>query len=149
MIRSVAWGLRLLVIHLFLIFIVWLATYFPGLDLLLSLVYLLVIWQAGARIGSQAGKWKLETLLAGVVAQLPGFVLTWANLKYYWGTGIISGDFTFAFQLWHTPALPWLSLFSFPVFDGFKSYFIALFFLSPLYVGVLMAGSYAGQRGSR
>lgn len=144
--NAVVWGLRLLIIHLFFIFIIWLTTYFPGLDLLVSLFYIWVIWQAGGRISSEAGKEKISSLLAGAIAQFPGFFLTWANIKYYWGTGVVSGDFTFAFQLWHTPALPWLSLFSFPVFDGFKSYFIALFFLSPLYVAILVAGSHKPQR---
>ncbi|HHV75778.1 MAG TPA: hypothetical protein GXX39_00185 [Syntrophothermus lipocalidus] len=144
--ETLGWGLRLFVIHLFFIFIVWLASYFPGLDLLFSLTYLWVIWQAGVRIGRQPVRWELKTLLAGIVAQSPGFFLTVANIKYYWGTGIVSGDYTFAFELWHTPALPWLSLFSFPVYDGFKSYFLALFLLSPLYLALLLMAGYRARR---
>lgn len=137
--RTLRWVIRLFLIHCFFILLVAEGSYFQGLDLGLSLFYLFVLWQAGIMIYSEFEErpW-LNLILIGVVYQLPGYIMTVLNLLYYYGKQGIPSDFTYGFQIWHTPLLPFLSLHSFPVIDGFISYFVALFFLSPFYLLVLI-----------
>lgn len=144
--RAGEWGLRLFTIHVFFIGIVWLASYFSGLELVFASIYLWIIWQVGAMIGTLSPGYARDSLLAGLIAQFPGFFLTAANIKYYWGAGTVSDDYTFAFQIWHTPAVPLLSLFPHPVHAGFELYFLALFILSPLYLIMLCVASCVGYR---
>jgi len=133
------WGIKLLGIQLFFIFIVWLSSYFPGMDVFFALFYVAAAAKAGqtiARISGESSPFA-NLLAAGIIAQLPGFFLGAVNLLYYAGYGFISEDFSFVFQIWHTPFLPFLSFFPFSLADGYAFYFAALFVLSPLYAVIL------------
>lgn len=139
--NAVCWGGRLLLIHVFFIIIVWLATYFSGLDVAITLVYLYLIWKASHLIGRGCPEAPYRSLVfTGLIAQSPGLLLTVANLLYYFGSGPVPADFTFLLELWHTPLMPILSFFSFPVFQGYIFYFVALFFLPPVYLVTLVVG---------
>ena len=131
------WGFRLLLIQLFFVVIVWLASYFRGLEIAFAIIYLYVVWQAGKRIPGESLRPGWNLLLTGGIAQLPGLMLTVINIFYYLGLGDIAVDYPYFFQLWHTPFLPFLSLCTFPVFQGLKSSFAALFTLSPIYIIIL------------
>lgn len=133
----IRWGLKLLLIHLFFVVIVWLASYFSGLETAFALFYLYVVWQAGKRIMVESLRPGWSLFLSGIVAQLPGLVLTLLNIFYYLGQRNTSADYPYFFQLWHTPFLPFLSLHTFPLFQDLNSYFLALFLISPLYIIIL------------
>lgn len=137
--KVMGWGARLMLIQVFFIFIVWLSGYYPGLEVLFALFYLYLIWKAGQVIGSTSSRFPFRNiLLAGLIAQFPGFLLTVANIYYLIGNKNIAEDYTFSFQLWHTPFMPFLSFYSFPVYSGYVFYFLFLFILSPIYVLILI-----------
>ncbi|NPV92220.1 MAG: hypothetical protein HPY50_15745 [Firmicutes bacterium] len=138
--RTIRWTARLFVIHVLFILLVAEGTYFQGLDLVFSLFYLVILWQAGKAISDEfeARPW-LNLIIVGTAYQLPGYAMTVINLLYYNGKQGIAADFTYGFQLWHTPLLPFLSLHTFPLIGDFISYFVALFFLSPFYLLVMIA----------
>ncbi|MGI6486999.1 MAG: hypothetical protein GX964_09820 [Syntrophomonadaceae bacterium] len=144
--NTIRWGAHLLLIHLYFILIVWLAGYFPGLALLAMGVYLVIIWQAGRFIAHATKSSSLMTLGAiGLFAQLPGLVLAGACLAFYLYNISVPGDAAFALQLWHTPFMPLLTFVSFPVYQGYNLYFLALFILPVFYVLLLWA---AGRTSS-
>ena len=66
--NTIRWGTHLLLIHLYFILIVWLAGYFPGLDLLAMGIYLIVIWQAGRLIVNETKSSSLMMLATGLFA---------------------------------------------------------------------------------
>jgi hypothetical protein len=135
------WGGRLLIIHMFLIVIIWLSSYFSGLDIALTLAYIFIILRAGAAIGCSYPRNPYRYLvISGFIAQFPGWVLTALNLYYYGGGRLMTGDYAVMLQLWHTPFMPLLSFFAFPVFQGYNFYFLALFALSFLYTAILVLG---------
>jgi hypothetical protein len=144
--RTLRWTIRLFLIHCLFILLVAESLYFQDLDLALSLVYLIVLWQAGIMIYKESAKspW-LNLVIIGAAYQLPGYVMTLLNLLYYSGVRGIAPDFIYTFQLWHTPVLPLLSLYSIPMFDGFSLYFVALFFISPFYLLVMILPNALGR----
>lgn len=143
--NTIRWGTHLLLIHLYFILIVWLAGYFPGLDLLAMGIYLIVIWQAGRLIVNETKSSSLMMLATGLFAQLPGLVLAVTCLAYYLYHVSVPGDVAFILQLWYTPFMPLLAFVSFPAYQGYNFYFLALFTLPVFYVLLLWA---AGRTSS-
>ena len=137
----IRWGIRLLIIHVFFIIIVWLASYFSPLDILATGAYLYLLWKAGSLITAETldlAPSRRDALCAGLLAQSPGLLLAAANLySFYDYTGPLFSDCRFAFQLWHTPFMPFLTFFSFPVWGGYSFCFWALNLGAPLYLTLL------------
>lgn len=131
---AVAWGGHLLLLHLLMVLLVSLALYFPGLDLLLSCLYLILLTALAWNLGKDSRLSLPATAVAGLIAQLPGFLLTIASRDSYLGLAAGPTYWPFVLQLWHTPFLPLLSLFPFPVAGGLSLAYRALFFLSGAYV---------------
>lgn len=135
------WGIRLLAIHLLFILIIILASYFPGLDIILAILYILIIWISGRVMGEDFGKPIFgKILLVGVIAQLPGLILSAVTYDGIFGSHFFDVDYSFLLQLWHTPGMPLVSFLSFPVYGHISAYFMALFILSFVYIGLLISG---------
>lgn len=100
--------LRIYLLHIFAVLAVWLGMYFPGLDLGLSILYLIILREEGKHSAKLLNNWKQG--LVAVIWQLPGIFL---------GTSVVMGwdrltDFAYYFifilELWLTPILPLVSL---------------------------------------
>lgn len=98
-----AWG-RLLSIQLFAVVAVWLGTYYPGLDIALAVLYLLVIVGEFAAPG---GSWwqKLLLLLVWQLPLLCCVAIFWSGSYSYAALLYLA----FVQQIWLTPLLPLLA----------------------------------------
>lgn len=115
-------ALRLLGIHIFAVLAVWLGMYFPGLDIFLSFIYLIIISQ---EIYDLRG----ESLLVKGVAGLLwlGLPLILSLITYF---KIIS-EGIFLLIFWYTPILPLLSIRTYVFSNGLPLYYYILL-VSPL-----------------
>ncbi|MDO4540724.1 MAG: hypothetical protein Q4B48_06475 [Syntrophomonadaceae bacterium] len=119
----IAWG-RLMLIHLFAVLAVWLAMYYPGLDIALAVLYLLMVLLEFAAVWQWGGKW-WQSLLLLIVWQLPLLVC----VVTFW-SGSYSAEsilyWAFAQQMWLTPLLPLLAA-TWPQITIMGSVAVALF----------------------
>lgn len=122
---------RIYYLHLGAVLAVWLAMYFPGLDIVLSILYLLLLWQEGKYTYRMMGSPKKQALVA-IIWQLPGFIL---------GSSVILGldrltDFAYYFifilELWVTPVLPLVSLIPAWTIMERPVYYYLLFIMVPV-----------------
>lgn len=98
--------LRLYTIQIFSFLAVWLSTYYPGMDILLSLVYLAVIcWEARSIINFNRTQKVLTALLwQGPAAIISLIFVTGINVP------VLSNNAIFLLEFWSTPLLPLLSI---------------------------------------
>jgi hypothetical protein len=98
--------LRLYFVHIFAWLAVWLAMYYPGLDLLLSMVYLLIVAAEirPLRRCSNGLKWG-----SFLIWQAPGIIFALISLLPWSWWGLKEYGF-FLLQFWYTPVVPLLSL---------------------------------------
>lgn len=101
--------LRIYGLHLSAILAIWLGTYYPGLDIALSILYLLLLWTEGQH------SWRIlrspwKQALIAVFWQLPGFLLAGSILSGLDRLTEFAYYFVFILELWHTPVLPLISL---------------------------------------
>ena len=134
-------AVRLLVFNLLYAVLVWLTMYFPGVDLLASVVfiYLLFRW---SRHMVENGMNVRQVMATATLAQIPGLVFSGLAIYSWWRYGPLTSNFDFALQMWHTPLLPLLSLLSAVHLQGFPLSFLLAYILSPLYI--LLMGLFAG-----
>lgn len=100
--------LRGYILHISAIIAIGLAMYFPGLDIILALVYLYLVWKEGSYC-------RLRLSRAGIAAvavlwQLPGYFLAGSILLPLGFASQFSYYFIFMLELWDTPLLPLISL---------------------------------------
>jgi len=118
---------RLYLIHIFAVIAIWLSTYYPGLDILLAIIYLYIIArEAGFK---EDLKWKQ----AGIVVllwQLPGLILVLLLL--------INPFAVFFLQIWCTPLLPLLSLIKGIVIGEKFSHYIVLLCIPLFFIAYYM-----------
>ena len=103
---------------------VWFSTYFPGLDLLLAVVYLIIVSVEANRL---KGFTRSQILLITVIWQGPAAILSilvMGNFYFY----ALSDNALFLLEFWSTPILPLLT----PL--GYVNYFN-----KPLYYYILIA----------
>lgn len=122
---------RIYIIHLSAILAIWLAMYYPGLDVILSILYLLLLWEEG-KYTLRTFRSPLKQKIIAVIWQLPGIIL---------GSSVILGldrltDFAYYFvfilELWVTPVLPLVSLLpAWSILDR-PLYYYLLFVMVPL-----------------
>lgn len=131
---------RLLIFNLLYAILVWLTMYFPGLDLLASVVfiYLLFRWTR-YMVRNRMNTW--QVISAATLAQLPGLVFSGIALYSWWLYGPLTSNFDFILQMWHTPFVPLLSLLPAVHLQEFPLYFLFAYILSPLYI--LLMGLFA------
>jgi len=126
---------RIYFLHLTAILAVWLGMYFPGLDIILAILYLVFLWQEGRYSLRLLNNPEKVILVAGIW-QTPGLILavsvltgldTLAEFAYY---------FVFMLELWLTPVLPLISAIpTFTIFDK-PFYYYCFFILVPLLAAV-------------
>jgi len=141
---------RLLMFNVLFAVLVWLTTYFPGLDLLAAaaFLYVLFIW---SRRMAEDDMSPSGVMVTAFLAQLPGLVFSGIALYSWWRYGPLTSYFDFALQMWHTPFLPLLSLLPPIRIQGFPLYFLLGYILSPLYIMLmgLFARTYPQGSGNR
>lgn len=123
--------LRMYCLQIFAFLAVTLSTYFPGWDLILSGVYLLVL-TAESRLQSELG---LTNKLL-VIAVWQGFALFLALYVWqgwtFWG---LCDYAVFILQFWSAPLLPWWSLIHIPISSRFPDYYY-LVLITPLLISL-------------
>lgn len=111
---------RLLAIHIFAVLAIWLSTYIVGLDIILSLVYLVVI-------SMEIRDLRKESVITKRIA-----ALLWLGIPI---TLSIMTDFNlnslaiFILEFWFTPILPILSLKPYVFASGRPLYYYILIYL--------------------
>jgi len=99
---------RIYFIHLCAIVAVWLAMYYPGADIAVSLLYCYVIWKEGRYAAFQLATCR-ESVIAGLLWQMPALLLSGAALLDLKITDLTYYSI-FILQLWETPVMPIISL---------------------------------------
>lgn len=121
---------RLYFIHFSAALAIWLATYWPDLDLFLSLVYLAVVWtETKAAAKMQTGTFWVRLL----IWQGPGALLALASVFPWWWYGGLKEYAFFGLEFWYTPVLPLFSLFNWG-WNDYPLYYYALLVM-PLFFG--------------
>ncbi len=100
---------RIYLIHLSAILAVWLAMYYPGLDIILSILYLVVLWEEGNYTFRRIQN-SLKQAAVAVIWQLPGFILALSVILKWDRLTDFAYYFIFILELWVTPVLPLISL---------------------------------------
>lgn len=107
---------------------VWLGMYYPGLDIVLALLYLVIIWwEASYKNMSLIGQ-----CLVGFVWQLPALFLSLSIIMGLDQATDFSYYYVFMLQLWHTPILPLTTLLPDLIRLDKPLYYYELFIFAPL-----------------
>lgn len=110
---------------------VWLAMYYPGLDIILSLFYLALLWEEGRYANRVIRNNKKHALVAGI-SQLPGFILAGSVILGLDRLTDFAYYFVFILELWVTPVLPLVSLLpAWPIMER-PLYYYLLFIMVPI-----------------
>lgn len=105
--------------------------YFPGLDIILAILYLLLLWEEGKHTCRILCSRRRQALIA-IIWQLPGLILAGfvilgldrlTDFAYY---------FIFILELWVTPILPLISLLPTLTILERPIYFYLLFLMVPV-----------------
>lgn len=105
--------------------------YFPGLDIVLALVYLYIVWKEG-RYSRLVLSSRARRAMVAIVWQLPGFLLAGSILCSLDAVAQFGYYFIFMLELWDTPLLPLVSLIpSWTIYDQ-PVYYYLLFTVAPL-----------------
>jgi len=104
--------------------------YFPGLDLVLASLYLVLIWQEARRSSASCGP--VQQGIVGFLWQLPAIFLSLSILLGLDQATDFSYYFIFILQLWHTPVLPIISLIPLHNVGDKPLYYSLLFLMVPL-----------------
>ncbi|NLN86865.1 MAG: hypothetical protein GX133_04575 [Syntrophomonadaceae bacterium] len=120
---------RAYIIHISAIIAIGLAMYFPGLDIVLALVYLYLVYK-------EAGYWRQSLNRAGMASvallwQAPGYLLGGAILLTAESISQFSYYYIFMLELWGTPLLPLFSLLPAWTLLDRPLYYYLLFMLVP------------------
>jgi hypothetical protein len=102
--------------------------YYPGLDIALALLYLLIIWQEG-----RYKKFSfIQQGLVGIFWQMPALLISLSMLLGLDQAADFSYYFIFMLQLWHTPILPLTTLQPVIAYLDKPLYYYALYLMAPL-----------------
>lgn len=101
--------LRVYCLHISAILAIWLAMYFPGLDIVLSILYFYLLWAEGKYSQRMLHNHQSQALTA-LIWQLPGFILVGSVLLSLDVVADFAYYFIFILELWDTPVLPLVSL---------------------------------------
>lgn len=115
---------RLYSIHIFAFLAVWLSMFFPGLDILLSIMYLLIVGYTGRTTQVNC----LQKFAVIVCWQGPGAIMSiLISLKMVWLD--LSNYSYFIMEFWYTPVIPLLSLVTAKMPNGYPLYYYLLLFM--------------------
>ncbi|MGI6469151.1 MAG: hypothetical protein GXZ09_06795 [Syntrophomonadaceae bacterium] len=120
-------ALRLLWIHVFAWFTVWLFSYWAGMEYIAAVLYLIIISREALSLqGCQLG----QRIMAALLWQLPAYLMT-VILLTGWNPGQIYNYAIFILSFWMTPLLPWLSLFKSSSL-AYPAYYYGLLISAPI-----------------
>lgn len=116
---------RLYCIHFFALIAVAISIYYPGLDIALAILYILIIGKEAAEYDSSTGK---NIIITALSLHLPGFILVIINLA---GVSFmdLSSYALFILQYWYIPLIPLISLTIHATVGGIPLYNYILIFL--------------------
>ncbi len=117
------------ILHISAIIAISLAMYFPGLDIILALVYLYLVWKEGSYCRERLRRAEVAAL--AVLWQLPGYVLAVSILLPLESASQFSYYFIFMLELWDTPLLPLISMLPTWTLLDRPLYYYLMFFLVP------------------
>jgi len=126
---------RLYFIHIFAWLAIWLATYYPGLDIVLAVVYLVIICD---QMRSLAKGSKCKGVAGFILWQAPGIIFSLISLLPWSWWGIKDYAF-FLLMFWYTPVVPLLSILQW-VIAGYPLYYYLLLAM-PLIYGLLFTAA--------
>jgi hypothetical protein len=107
---------------------VWLGMFYPGLDIVLALLYLVIIWGEASYKSFSF----VRQCLVGFAWQLPALFLSLSILLRLDQATDFSYYYVFMLQLWHTPALPLTTLLPELIRLDKPFYYYELFIFAPL-----------------
>lgn len=105
--------------------------YFPGLDIILSILYLILLREEGKHSAQVLLDHKKQALVAGIW-QLPGFILGASVLLGLDRLTDFAYYFVFILELWQTPILPLVSLIPAWTIIDKPIYYYYLFLMVPV-----------------
>lgn len=122
--------IRIYVIHISAIIAIALSTYYPGLDIILSILYVLIVFGEANFIFQKIANIKKQALIA-LIWQLPGLLLVLQIFDVISLLELLQYYDLFILEIWHTPLLPILSLL--PACEVLEKplYYYVLFILIP------------------
>ncbi len=137
--------MRLYSIHFFALIAVALSSYFPGLDIALAALYMVILGMEAIQSNLAASK----NIIIGSSLHIPGFILAIINLA-----GIMQWDLSsyalFILQYWYIPLIPLISLVSYSTEAGVPLYHYILLGLPVLmslyYYLAMLVGKRIRQR---
>lgn len=113
---------RLYIIQLFAFLAIWLSSYYPGMDVFLSILYFLLI---ALEARSDQRLKKREILIVIILWQGPAALLSWLLLSGM-NAGFWSLNAPFLLEFWATPLMACLSCFKGPLLTGKPLYYYCL-----------------------
>lgn len=119
------------IINIGAILAVCLAMYFPGLDVLLAFLYLLIVWKEGQYCRLILNN-RAQRAIIAIIWQLPGYLLAGAILCSLDAVSQFGYYFIFMLELWDTPILPLMSLLPVWTILDRPLYYYLLFIVVPL-----------------
>ena len=121
--------LRGYILHISAIIAIGMGMYFPGLDIILALVYIYVVWKEGSYCRRRLSRVGMAAV--AVLWQLPGYFLAGSILLPLESASQFSYYFIFMLELWDTPLLPLISMLpTWTLFDR-PLYYYFMFMLVP------------------
>ncbi len=121
---------RVYILHISAILAIWLAMYYPGLDIILSIIYLFLLWEEGKHTHRMLRNPKQQALIASLW-QLPGFILGASVILGIERVTDLAYYFVFMLELWVTPILPLVSLLPHWIILERPIYYYLLFVMVP------------------
>jgi len=105
--------------------------YFPGLDIVLSVLYLILLWEEGKSSSRMLLNHKKQALVA-MLWQLPGFILSVSVILGLDQLTDFAYYFIFILELWQTPILPLISIIPVWTILDKPLYYYLLFMMVPV-----------------
>jgi hypothetical protein len=126
---------RIYFIHLFAILAITLATYFPGLDIILALIYIAIVLEEGFYCAKQLQN-LFKQILVALTWQIPGFLLIILVIINFPALDYLNYYAIFLLEIWATPLIPFVSLLPPVNLLGHPIYYYC-FFINVLVVTIL------------
>lgn len=111
-------------VHIFAFLAVWLSMFFPGLDILLSIIYLLIVGYISRMPQSSC----MQRVTVAACWQGPGIILS-VLIHSHIAWLDISNYCYFIMEFWYTPVIPLLSLITLKMPNGYPLYYYLLLFM--------------------
>lgn len=129
-------GTRLLITNLLFMLLVWLAGYYPGLDLAGSAGFFIFTLYESRRLHS-TGMTAGRRAITACIAQLPGVILEPPAIVTWFIHAPAVSDYDFALSIWHTSWNGILSLLPQATVGDVYLPYLLLYLLTPLYIGLM------------